>query len=200
MPAQVEYRGSGTIVSPWPPSTNAVTFSTETFNASARKHRMRAESRTPAMPITRFFGNPERRNATCVIASSGFETTMMNAFGEYFATWSVTAPTMSEFVFNRSSRLMPGLRGKSGGDDHDVGIRGFLVRICSDELYVKAVDRRGLCKIERLALRRALDDIDQNDVGELFARDPMCSRRTDISGADDGNFISSNHYVLSLQK
>ncbi len=57
MPATVEYRGSGTIVSPWPPSTNAWTFSTDTPSSFAMKERMRAESRTPAMPMTRSRGN-----------------------------------------------------------------------------------------------------------------------------------------------
>ena len=39
------------MVSPWPPSTNAVTFSTETFSSSAMKVRKRAESSTPAIPM-----------------------------------------------------------------------------------------------------------------------------------------------------
>ena len=43
MPATVEYSTIGTIVSPWPPSTKAVTSSTETPNSSARKWRKRAE-------------------------------------------------------------------------------------------------------------------------------------------------------------
>ena len=57
IPATVEYRGSGTIVSPWPPSTNAWTFSTDTFSSIAMNVRMRAESSTPAMPMTRSRGN-----------------------------------------------------------------------------------------------------------------------------------------------
>ena len=40
------------------------------------KVRMRAESRTPAMPKTRCFGKPEARKATWHIASSGLETTI----------------------------------------------------------------------------------------------------------------------------
>ena len=35
MPATVEKRGNGTIVSPWPPSTNEVTFSTELDSQAA---------------------------------------------------------------------------------------------------------------------------------------------------------------------
>ena len=53
--------GSGTIVSPWPPSTNAWMFSTDTFSSIAMNARMRAESSTPAMPMTRSRGNPLRR-------------------------------------------------------------------------------------------------------------------------------------------
>ena len=41
------------MVSPCPPSTNAVTFSTLTFSSAAMKVRKRAESSTPAMPMTR---------------------------------------------------------------------------------------------------------------------------------------------------
>ena len=61
MPATVENRGSGTMVSPWPPSTNAWMFSTDTLSSIAMKVRMRAESSTPAMPTTRSRGNPLSR-------------------------------------------------------------------------------------------------------------------------------------------
>jgi hypothetical protein len=61
MPATVEKRGSGTMVSPCPPRTNAETFSTDTFNSMAMKVRIRAESSTPAMPITLSRGNLLRR-------------------------------------------------------------------------------------------------------------------------------------------
>ena len=47
------------MVSPWPPSTSAVTSCTETPSSQATKARKRAESSTPAMPTTRFFGKPE---------------------------------------------------------------------------------------------------------------------------------------------
>src|SRR5207253_5898202 len=53
IPATVEYRGSGTMSSPCPPSTNECTFSTLTLHSIATKVLMRAESSTPAMPMTR---------------------------------------------------------------------------------------------------------------------------------------------------
>ena len=55
----VEYWTIGTIVSPWPPRTKAVTSSTLTLNSSARKWRKRALSSTPAMPTTMWCGSPE---------------------------------------------------------------------------------------------------------------------------------------------
>ncbi len=91
MPATVEYRGSGTIVSPCPPSTNAVTSSTDTCSSIAMKVRMRAESSTPAMPITRSRGNPLSRYTACDIASSGLATGTMIVLGECLTTSAVTS-------------------------------------------------------------------------------------------------------------
>ncbi len=69
------------MVSPWPPSTNEVTFSTETFSSIATKVLMRAESSTPAMPITRSRGNLVSLKSAWDIASSGFATGTITAFG-----------------------------------------------------------------------------------------------------------------------
>ncbi len=52
--------------------------------------RIRAESRTPAMPMTRSLGNLLRRYTACAIASSGFATGTMIVLGEYLTTCSVT--------------------------------------------------------------------------------------------------------------
>ena len=56
---------------------------------------MRAESSTPAMPITRFFEKPLTLNAACAIASSGFVTMIKIAPGEIFTTASTTPFTTS---------------------------------------------------------------------------------------------------------
>ena len=102
---------TGTIWSPWPPSTTAVTSLTDEPVSQAMKVAKRAVSRIPAMPKTRSFGHPDTFFATWHIASSGFETTIRNASGEVAATASVTAPTIASFVCTRSSRLWPGRRG-----------------------------------------------------------------------------------------
>src|SRR3546814_7050672 len=83
MPATVEYSTTGTIVSPGPPSTKAVTSSTETSNSSARKWRKRDESSTPAMPTILSCGSPEYSRSAHTIASSGLVMQITKAFGAW---------------------------------------------------------------------------------------------------------------------
>ena len=82
MPPTVVAETTGTIWSPWPPRTTAVTSFTDTSSSCEMKAEKRAVSRMPAMPTTRRFGNRETAFATWHIASSGFETTTSTAFGE----------------------------------------------------------------------------------------------------------------------
>ena len=103
---------TGTIWSPWPPSTIAVTSLIDIPVSQAMKVEKRAVSRIPAIPKTRSFGQPETFLATWHIASSGFETTTTIASGLAAATCSVTEPTIFSFVCTRSSRLIPGWRGR----------------------------------------------------------------------------------------
>ena len=110
-PPTVVAETTGTIWSPWPPSTIAVTSLIDAPVSQAMKAEKRAVSRMPAMPTTRSFGQPETFFATWHIASSGFETTIRTASGLAATTCSVTDPTIFSFVVTRSSRLIPGWRG-----------------------------------------------------------------------------------------
>ena len=74
--------------------------------------RKRAVSRTPAWPKTRSFGKPETLFETWHIASSGFERMTMMQPGLWATICSVTEPTIFSFVVTRSSRDMPGERGR----------------------------------------------------------------------------------------
>ena len=112
IPPTVVAETTGTIWSPWPPSTMAVTSFTERPVSCAMKHSNRDVSSTPAIPTTRSRGNPDTALATWHIASSGFETITRTAFFDRFATSRVTSATIASFVFTRSSRLIPGLRGR----------------------------------------------------------------------------------------
>ena len=111
-PPTVVAETTGTIWSPWPPSTIACTSFTDDPVSQAMNVEKRAVSRMPAMPNTRSFGQPETFFATWHIASSGFETTIRIASGLCATTFSVTSLTIFSFVATRSSRDMPGERGR----------------------------------------------------------------------------------------
>ena len=72
---------------------------------------MRAESSTPAMPMTRSRGNLVSRNSACDIASSGLATGTTIAFGQCCTRFGAMLFMISKLSRTRSSRLMPGLRG-----------------------------------------------------------------------------------------
>ena len=110
-PPTVVAETTDTIWSPCPPSTIAVTSFTDAPVSQAMKVEKRAVSRIPAIPKTRSFGQPETLFATWHIASSGFETTIRIASGEFSTTSRVTEPTIFSFVETRSSRLMSPVRG-----------------------------------------------------------------------------------------
>ena len=62
------------------------------------------------MPTTWCFGNPVTCFIRVTMASSGFETTMTNAFGACCLSASATVLMILALMPMRSSRLMPGLR------------------------------------------------------------------------------------------
>ena len=77
-------RTSGTMVSPWPPITTAVTFSTETFSSCAMKVRKRARIQHAGHAdhaVLAELRDPVRPPAH--MASSGLVTTMRMQLGEY---------------------------------------------------------------------------------------------------------------------
>jgi hypothetical protein len=80
--------------------------------SQAMKVEKRAVSRIPAIPSTRSRGQPDAVLATWHIASSGFETTIRIASGDAAVTFAVTSATIRSFVVTRSSRLIPGDRGR----------------------------------------------------------------------------------------
>ena len=75
-----------------------------------------------------------------------------------------------------------GLARDAGGDDDDVGAGDLGVGRGALELGVEALDGAGFGEVERLALRHAVDDVEQHDVAELLdARpDAPASRRSGL--------------------
>ena len=85
-----------------------------------------------------------------------------------------------------------GLAGDAGGDDDHVAAGGFLVAVGAGDSDVVVLDGRGLGQIERLALRHAFHDIDQDDVAQFLGGGPMGAGGPDVSSSDDRDFRASH--------
>ena len=170
-------------MSPWPPNTTAVTFSTETSSSWAMKVRKRAVSRTPAMPMTRFLLNFETWYAVQHIASSGLVTRIRMQFGEYFTACSVAV--LHHLVVGQQKIVAAHARlaREAGRDNDDVGVRRGLVIIGAGDIDVVAFDRARLQHVEAFALGHAFDNIHQHDIGQFFVRDVHSAVGADIAGA-----------------
>ena len=103
---------------------------------------------------------------------------------------------MPAFVAIRSSRLMPGFRGDARRDDDDVRAGRVRVVVGAGDARVVADDRGRLGEVEPLALRQALDDVDQDDVGQAGLGDPLRGRGADVPGADDGDLAAGHAWLL----
>ena len=144
---------TGTIWSPWPPSTIACTSFTDEPVSQAMKVEKRAVSRMPGLPKTRCLGQPETFFATWHIASSGFETTIRIASGLCAATFSVTSLTIFSFVETRSSRDIPGERGRPAVMTTTDRAGRLLVAVRAGDVRLVAEHGAHLVDVERLALR-----------------------------------------------
>ena len=189
-PPTVVAETTGTIWSPWPPSTSAVTSFTDAPVSQAMKVEKRAVSRIPAMPKTRSFGQPETGLATWHIASSGFETTMRIASGEARTT---LLGDRADDPLVRGDEVVAAharLARKAGGDHDHLGAGGLLVAVRAGDARLVAEHRACLVDVERLALRQALLDVDEDDVGVVALREHLRAGRTHVSGADDRDLAS----------
>ena len=55
---------------------------------------------------------------------------------------------------------------------------------------VALLDGHGLEQVERFALGNALDDIDQDDVGQFLGGNPVGGSGADVAGSDDAYFLT----------
>ena len=91
-----------------------------------------------------------------------------------------------------------GLARYAGGHDDHIrpGDRGIVAR--AGELGVEAFNRAGFREIERLALRHAIDDVEQDDIAQFLHRSEMRQRAAGImSGSDQSNLLA-RHRVSVL--
>ena len=141
------------------------------------------------MPTTMCLGSPQHFCSAHTMASSGLVMQMTKALGAYFLMPAPTCSITLRLMPSRSSRLMPGLRGTPAVTMH-TGALDRLVGIGAGKAGVEALDRRGLSEIERLALRHALRDVEQNDVAELLETDQMRQRAADLTRADQCDLVA----------
>ncbi len=85
----------------------------------------------------------------------------------------------------------------AGGDDDDVGAGDGRIVARAGELGVKALDRTRLSEIERLALRDAVDDVEEDDVAEFLKRRQMRQGAADLAGPDQSNLLA-RHGICPL--
>src|SRR4030095_8766666 len=86
----------------------------------------------------------------------------------------------------------------SAGDHDDVGPRGLLLAVRPDHGRLVAQDGCRLVDVERLALREVRDDVDEDDVGVVAARELTRARGADVPGTDDGDLLAHQLPSLSM--
>ena len=89
-----------------------------------------------------------------------------------------------------------GLAGHAGGDDDDVcaGDRGIVAR--ANQSRVDAFNRGRFGQIQRLALRHAIDDVEQDDVAKLFQRRQKRQCPANLPGPDQ-TYLLARHRIFS---
>ena len=78
-----------------------------------------------------------------------------------------------------------GFSWNTGGYDHDVGILERLAVIVGPvDLGIEAFDRRGFDQIQRFAGGHVVDDVEQDDVTQLFLTSEEGEGTADLAGTD----------------
>src|SRR5208337_3007135 len=83
-----------------------------------------------------------------------------------------------------------GLPRHAGGDDDDIGAGNGRVVARPAEFGVEALDRAGFGKIERLALRDAVNDVEEDNVAEFLKRRQVRQGPADLPGSDQSNLLA----------
>ena len=148
------------------------------------------------MPTTWCFGNPVTCFISVTMASSGFETTITNAFGRVLLQRLGDGLDDLGVDADEIVAAHARLARHAGGDDADVGAREVGVVVAALDLDVEALDGPGGGEVERLALRQALDDVEQDDVAEPLQRAQVRERAADHAGADERDLLPCHGAVF----
>ena len=124
----------------------------------------------------------------------------MIASGEAATTCAMTLSTIALFAASRSSRVMPGLRGRPAVTTTTSRAGGVGVVVGADDRGAEALDGAHVHHVERLALRQALGDVDHDHVGDLVQQQELGGGRADLSRADDGHLRVDHESPLPCEK
>ena len=86
----------------------------------------------------------------------------------------------------------------AGGDDHHIGVLDLGIFVGALDFRAVFLDRRGLRQVERLALRHAVDHVEQHDFAEVPEARKMSERAADLACADQCNATACHGSLLEL--
>ncbi len=84
----------------------------------------------------------------------------------------------------------------AGGDDDHVGAADVAVAPGALEARVEVLDRRGLRQIQRLPLRQAGHDVEDDHVAELLEGGEMRQRPADVAAADESYLVARHDLIV----
>ena len=188
---------SGTMLSPWPPSTKAVTSSTDDVELVGEE-----KPETRAVEHARHADDHLLGQAAGLLQRPDHGVERIGdadheGAGRVFLDAGADLLHHLEVDAEKIVAAHAGLARHAGGDDADAGAVDRVVGIGAGEMGVEAVDRRGLDEIERLALGNAFGDVEQHDVAELLEADEMGERAADLAGTDQCN-LGTRHVGRNL--
>ncbi len=198
MPFTVVWLRIGTMSSPWPPSTSACTLVTETSSSQARNvpvaGRVEHAGHADDLPLREagdlLHQGHHRVERIGDHDDERLRRMLLQRLGDGLDDLRIDA---DEIVAAHA-----GLASHAGGDDADVGAREVGVVVAALDLDVVSLDGTGGGEIERLALRQALDHVEQRDVAERLERAEVGERAADHASADEGDLVTC-HAVMLLR-
>src|SRR3989304_3694165 len=165
--------------SPWPPRVIAVTSRTETPSSQEMKVAKRAESSTPAWPMTRGVGEDD---------DEGFGGELLDPLGDLAHDLRI--------ALDQVVAAHAGLSGEARRDDDDVGAGDIRVVVGPLEGDIETVDLGSLGDVEALSLGHPLDDVEQHDVAEFALGTKLGEHATDLTATDNRNLFPCHGCLL----
>ena len=142
------------------------------------------------MPTTLLAGSPQDFCSAHTMASSGLVMQMTNASGACVSDARRNRVHDLEVDAEQVVAAHAGLAGNAGGDDDNVGAGDRRIVARARKSRVDALDRGRFRQIQRLALRHAVDDVEENDVAQFLHRRQMRQRSADLAGPNQSNLLA----------